>query len=188
MRRIVLLCLIFVSVLLGGCNLNTNSEREPIEIEESEHGTFSTYYHETNMGTFETGPIIIDVEEMYLVQSDLETESTQVISSEESQDYITFLLSVSSEVSEGENIEFSPDHLTLSTNTGEHFESPHDTLSDTVDIQYIGSNTVRRIAYILEDSKASEIDNVHFKIKAPTNEDNEKIGEDIELNIDMTER
>ncbi|MBN8234047.1 hypothetical protein JF544_02265 [Halobacillus kuroshimensis] len=86
-----------------------------------------------------------------------------------------------------EDINFSSEHLKLTTNTGETFESPHDFMSDQVEMQYIKESFTRSrmIAYLFETSTVEDIESVDLLIKAPTDSNGQPLGEDANIKIDF---
>ena len=54
-------------------------------------------------------------------------------------------------------------------------------------MQYLKSyNTQRILVYVFEDTKAEKVKSVDFIVEAPTNENGESLGKDIEVPIDFS--
>ncbi|RKD69616.1 hypothetical protein ATL39_3040 [Sinobaca qinghaiensis] len=178
---IPILCLTFIS---AACSSAEHGRLEPLEVEETEFGTISTYYQEEDITDIETGPISIEVAKIIVSSADVEKEEAQVLTSDEESEQVAFMLFVSTK---DENILFSPDHLTLETSKGEIIQKPDDYLSDTVDIQYLEEREVpRRITYPVQESEAAELNEVSLNIKAPTDLEGNALDEDTTLTIDLT--
>ncbi|WP_062049199.1 hypothetical protein [Bacillus sp. JCM 19034] len=102
-------------------------------------------------------------------------------------DFIAFDFSIFN--TSEETVIFPTDQATLTTNTGEHLTIDSKMVNyfdESLDDEYAGNEReFGSLFFVLESSKSEEIEWVEIHIDAPTDEELNAIGEDINLRIDF---
>ncbi|MYL39838.1 hypothetical protein [Halobacillus litoralis] len=150
-------------------------------------GEFQSVAHKEDIDTVEVGPLTLTIVSSNLVTGTVTDPFILDKIGEENIDYINIGMEISTT---DEDINFSSDHLKLTTDTGESFESPHDFMSDKVEMQYIKEDFTRSrmIVYLFDNSKVEDIKSANLLIKAPTDQDGQPLGEDANVEIDFEEK
>ncbi|WP_093881572.1 hypothetical protein [Terribacillus saccharophilus] len=135
-----------------------------------------------DVGTFESGPIKMDISKVNGVSSKLKGELATYMDADELE-YIQVDIQVES--SSEDNISFYPSQATLVTDTGEQLE-PDMMMSEHIDGEFLGKVKKEGINYyILQNSKASDVKHVKLVFSSPTDSNFEPIGEDITVEVDL---
>ncbi|WP_163970217.1 hypothetical protein [Oceanobacillus halotolerans] len=171
----------------------TNEEEPEEEVEDTgeaqvgdtitnEAGEMTLVSRTDDVGTFESGPIKLTIDKANGVSGKLSDEMAEMMETEELE-YIQVDMTV--ENTTEENITFYASQAVMTTNTGEQLE-PDMWLSDHIDGEYIGQVTKTGTShYILENSKAEDVESIRLIFSAPSNEDWEDVGEEIDIEIDL---
>ncbi|MFD1851944.1 hypothetical protein [Oceanobacillus bengalensis] len=209
MNKLLLSLLVPAILILGACNGEDQNEKagsshqednsrqgvtESKEQNNENHfdqketetfgGEFRAVAHKEDIGEVEIGPLTINIVVSNLVTGTITDPFILDNIGKENIDYINIGIEISTT---NEDINFSSEHLKLTTNTGESFESPHDYLSDKVEMQYIKEayTRSRMICYLFEDSKVEDVESANLIIKAPTDKDGQPLGEDANIKIEF---
>ncbi|WP_117168839.1 hypothetical protein [Paraliobacillus sediminis] len=161
---------------------NESTEAKVGDTITSEAGEMTLVSRTDDVGTFETGSIIMTVEKVNGVSGVLSPEMVEYLEQEELE-YIQVDMIV--ENTSEENITFYASQATMTTNTGEQLE-PDMFLSDHIDGEFIGQvNKSGSSFYILENSKAEDVESVRLIYSAPTNDDFETVGEEVDFEVEL---
>lgn len=174
---------------------DTEEEEDSAEAEESESGEAAvgdvvsneggdmTLVSRTDdVGTFETGPIKLTIHKANGVSGKLKGDMASMMETEELE-YIQVDMDV--ENTSDETIEFYASQAVMTTNTGEQLE-PDMLLSEHIDGEYIGAVKKSGTSfYVLENSKAEDVESIRLIYSAPVDSDWESMGEDIDIEIDL---
>lgn len=209
MNKFLLLVVVLSLILLGGCS--TDEQKEEVNPSQDENnseksnahnneqsaensreqteadtygGDFNVVAHKEDIDKVKVGPLTITIVVSNLVTGTITDSFALKEVGKENIDYINIGMKIDTT---DEDINFSSEHLKLSTNTGERFETPHEYLSDQVEMQYIKEiyTRTRMISYLFDDSKVEEVESAVLLIKAPTDENGQPLGEDAKINIDF---
>jgi hypothetical protein len=115
-------------------------------------------------------------------ESETNTTSTDTNETEETEEEPE---EMASENTSEENVSFYASQATMATSTGEQLE-PDTMLSDHIDGEYIGQvNKSGTSFYILENSKAEDVESVRLIYSGPDNDDFETVGEDVDFEVTL---
>ncbi|TVP88436.1 MAG: hypothetical protein EA344_00595 [Alkalicoccus sp.] len=157
-------------------------ETEVGETVENEGGTFTLHTRQDDIDTIETGPVIIDIEQLITASGELSPDMAEIMETEEL-DYVQIDLVV--ENTGEEDITFFASQATIATSTGEQLESdmwlsdhiPGDMMAET---SHSGS-----FLFVLENSSAEDVESVRITWSAPMNEDFNTVGEDVDIEVEF---
>lgn len=204
MKKFLLLPLLVPFLLLSACNNDsstngndkTNQQEEKnnkTKEESSKHeaedeysyGDFEVVKAAKDIGSYKSGPISLRIEEAHLVSGTFADEYYIDHFGEKDAEYIQIAMVISTE---NKDINFNSKHLTLTTETGEKIDSPSDFMGTKVETQYLSKNDLTRILfYFFEESEVKDIDTVNLHVKAPTDNNGETLGEDIDIEMHFKE-
>ncbi len=152
--------------------------------EVSQVGNFETFSMKENLGTIKSGPLSFKMKKVSVLKGIVDPGYRQGKLPDKKIDVVTFNLYGESEERE---FQFDETHFTLRTGKGEIVEEPNGMLSSAVfPLAFVSGERFTVITFLLEESKAEEIQNVTFQIKAPTDKNGEPLGEDVKLDIDLS--
>ncbi|MBB6450986.1 hypothetical protein HNR44_002976 [Geomicrobium halophilum] len=135
-----------------------------------------------DVGTFETGPIILEIEKANGVSAVFEGEAAALLDQDEAE-YIQVDMNV--ENTSEDDIMFYASQATLITDTGEQLD-PDMFLSDHMDGEYFGEVSKSGSSYyFLENSTADEVQSIELRYSAPTDEDFMDVGDELQIEIDL---
>lgn len=135
-----------------------------------------------DVGTFESGPMTLNITKVNGVSSKLKGQLATMMDTEELE-YIQ--VDMNAESSSDETVSFYPSQATLVTDTGEQLE-PDMMMSEHMDGEFMGKVKKEGINYyILEQSKAADVKHVKLVITGATDSNFEKVGEDITVEVDL---
>ncbi|MFJ6415059.1 hypothetical protein ACIQLG_19960 [Terribacillus saccharophilus] len=135
-----------------------------------------------DVGTFESGPMTLNITKVNGVSSKLKGQLATMMDTEELE-YIQ--VDMNAESSSDENVSFYPSQATLVTDTGEQLE-PDMMMSEHMDGEFMGKVKKEGINhYILQNSKAADVKHVKLVITGATDSNFEKVGEDITVEVDL---
>ena len=148
----------------------------------SKAGEMKMVSRNDDVGTFKTGPIKMQIKKVNGVSGKLAGETAEMLDQKEIE-YIQVDMTV--ENTSEENVTFYASQAVMTTNTREQLE-PDMLLSDHIDGEYIGSVKKSGTSfYILENSKAEDVESVRLIYSAPTNSDYEDIGKEIDIEVEL---
>ncbi|PAF19708.1 hypothetical protein [Terribacillus saccharophilus] len=137
-----------------------------------------------DVGTFESGPMTLNITKVNGVSSKLKGQLATMMDTEELE-YIQ--VDMNAESSSDENVSFYPSQATLVTDTGEQLE-PDMMMSEHMDGEFMGKVKKEGINYyILEQSKAADVKHVKLVVSGATDSNFEKVGEDITIETDLNQ-
>lgn len=161
---------------------NENKEAEVGDTVSSEAGEQTLVSRTDDVGEFESGPITLTIDKVNGVSGKLEGETAEYMEMEEVE-YIQVDMKVSN--SSKENVSFYASQATLTTDTGEQLE-PNMMMSEHIDGEFLGQvNKEGTSIYILENSKAEDVNSVTLHFSGATNENIEPLGEDLEIDVEL---
>ncbi|MCK0471439.1 hypothetical protein [Halalkalibacter sp. APA_J-10(15)] len=152
------------------------------DVIENEGGSFTLIARQDEIETQETGPMVLNVPQVNATSAQIEGELADFMETDEIE-YIQIDFEV--ENTSEDTIIFYAGQATITTNTGEQLESDM-WLSDHIDGEYIGA--VRKSGsqfFILENSKAEEIEWVRILISSPSDENWDNVGEDLDFTVEF---
>ncbi|QQK79642.1 hypothetical protein HUG20_06955 [Salicibibacter cibi] len=134
------------------------------------------------VGTFESGPVVLEIEKANGVSAAFEAEPAMLLDDPEVE-YIQVDMNV--ENTSEDDVMFYASQATLITDTGEQLE-PDMMLSDHIDGDYFGQVSKDGSSfYILENSNADDVESIELRYNAAHDENFEDLGEDISVEIDL---
>lgn len=161
---------------------NENKEASVGDTIKNESGETTLVSRTDDVGTFETGPIVLNIKKVNGASAKFNSETAEILGSE-NVEYIQ--VDVEVENTSEENVTFYPSQATLTTSTGEQLE-PDMLMSEHIDGEFIGA--VKKSGtniYILENSKAEDVESVRLIYSAPVDENYEDIGEEIDTEVTL---
>ncbi|WP_078392608.1 hypothetical protein [Shouchella patagoniensis] len=158
-------------------------ELEPIDVEETEEGTFEVY-KQTDGESVEAGPVHLEIEQALVGTAQLDGYIA-AFTSEEQIDYIQ--LDVNVENTSSEDVHFAFGHAKMTTNTGEEVEVPNIVLSDESDHELQGNDSQSgSFIYPLEESTVADIQELEFVFTGPgESADSELLAEDVHVKVEF---
>jgi len=152
------------------------------ETVENEGGVFTLHARADGIETIETGPIVMEIEQLNAQSGELSDEMAEMM---ETEDLHMIQLDLTVENTADEDIIFYSGQATISTSTGEQLESDM-WLSDHIDGDMMaGTKASGTFFFILENSDAADVESVRLTWGAPMNEDYEEIGEDVDIEVEF---
>ncbi len=148
----------------------------------NESGSFTLVARASDIPTQEDGPIILNIPQVNAIYGELEEDFAEMMEMDVMH-YIQIDMEV--ENTSEETVTFYASQAIITTNTGEQLEADF-WLSDHIEGTYIGE--VKKSGtqfFILEESKAEEIEWVRIIISRPTNEDWDSLGEGIDFRVEF---
>jgi len=175
---------------------STKKESEPAEEAEStteggtaigetvskESGDHKLVSLAEDVGTFESGPIKMNITKVNGVSSELSGDFATMMETDHLE-YIQVDMDV--ENTSDENITFYASQATLVTDTGEQLD-PEMLFSEHIDGEFLGK--VKKSGtnfYILKNSKAADVKHVKLVYSGASNENFENIGDDVTVEVDL---
>ncbi|MCR6097741.1 hypothetical protein HXA31_00160 [Salipaludibacillus agaradhaerens] len=155
-------------------------ETEVGETVETEAGTFTLHARADDIETIETGPIVMEIEQLNAQSGELSDEMAEILDTEELH---MIQLDLTVENTADEDIMFYSGQATISTSTGEQLESDM-WLSDYIDGEMMaGTKANGTFFFVLENSDAADVESVRLTWNAPLDEDWENVGEDVDIKV-----
>ncbi|WP_078592978.1 hypothetical protein [Evansella clarkii] len=149
---------------------------------ENEGGVFTLHNRQDDIDTIETGPIIMDIQQVAAVSGELTGEMADFLETDEL-DYIQVDIQV--ENTADEDITFYAGQARMSTSTGEQLESDM-WLSDHIDGEMMaGTSQSGSFFFVLENSNAEEVESVRLVWSAPHDEDWEDAGDEVDIEVEF---
>jgi hypothetical protein len=135
-----------------------------------------------DVGTFESGPMTLNITKINGVSSDLKGDLADVMET----DHIEYIqVDMNVESSSEEDVSFYPSQATLVTDTGEQLE-PDMFMNEHIDGEFMGKVKKQGINYyMLENSKAADVKHVKLVFSGPTDANINSLGEDITVEADL---
>jgi hypothetical protein len=148
------------------------------ETVENEGGTFTLHARQDDIDTVETGPVVMEIEQVNAASGELSPDLAAMMESENIE-YVQMDITV--ENTGEEDITFYASQATIATSTGEQLESDM-WMSDHIDGEMMsGTSHSGSFFFILENSNAEDIENVRITWSAPHDEDFNDIGEEVDI-------
>ncbi|TYS67597.1 hypothetical protein FZC76_13550 [Sutcliffiella horikoshii] len=159
------------------------------ETAETEGGSFTYHARNNRLKPIETDSFNINVDKVSVMSGKLAGGFKEYMGQEEIE-YIQFDLEVENKTSDSLN--FEAYQASIVTNTGEEVAAPDSRLTtkseDTAELneKFAGGEKKQgAIFFLLEETKAEDVEWVQINMKAPVDENNEKIGEDIQIKVKL---
>lgn len=149
---------------------------------ENEGGTFTLHARQDDIETVETGPVVMEIEQVNAASGELAPDLVEMMETE-NLEYVQIDLQV--ENTGDEDITFYASQATIATSTGEQLE-PDMWLSDHIDGEMMsGTSHSGSFFFVLENSNAEDVESVRITWSAPSNEDWEDIGEEVDIEVEL---
>ncbi|NIK11153.1 DUF4352 domain-containing protein [Alkalibacillus almallahensis] len=149
---------------------------------ENEGGTFTLHSRNQEAQTFETGPVKLTIEKVVAASGELNEELATMMETDEI-DYIQVDLSV--ENTSEEDITFYSSQGKMATSTGEQLD-PDMFMSDHIEGEMMANTKASgTFFYVLENSNAEDVESARLVFSAPTDQDFEAIGEELDFEIEL---
>lgn len=159
------------------------------ETAETEGGSFTYHARNNRLKPIETDSFNINVDKVSVMSGKLAGGFKEYMGQDEIQ-YIQFDLEVENKTSDALN--FEAYQASIVTNTGEEIAAPDSRLTtkseDTGELneKYTGGEKKQgAIFFLLEETKAEDVEWVQINMKAPVDENDEKVGEDIKIKVKL---
>jgi uncharacterized lipoprotein len=152
------------------------------ETREDSNGSFTLVARNGNESTFETGPMILTISQVNAISAQVKGDLADFMETD-ALEYIQIDMQV--ENTSEDTITFYASQATITTNTGEQLESDM-WLSDHIDGDFIGA--VKKNGsqfFVLQNSKAEDIEWVRVIISAPNDENWDNVGEKLDFKIEF---
>ncbi|GEM02055.1 protein of unknown function [Halolactibacillus halophilus] len=157
-------------------------ETQEGEVSENEGGTFTLHSRQDQIDTINTGPIVMEIEQLNTASGELSGDLADFLESDHIE-YIQMDLVV--ENTSDEDITFYSSQAEIATSTGEQLESDM-WMSDHIEGDLMsGTKHSGSLFFILENSKAEDVESIRIKWSAPYNEDWEDVGEAVDIEISL---
>lgn len=151
---------------------------------ENEAGSFTLHARNDTTDPIETGSISLTLNQVNTVSGELTEEFASYLDDKEDINYIQLDMEVAN--SSEETINFYAGQATVTTSTGEQLDMPNGLMSDHIGGEFIGAvSKSGSLIYLLENSLAEDVEWVRILINAPQNDNYEKIGEDIDIKVEL---
>lgn len=198
MRFLPLLLYIFsILLILEGCSKDSEKLVLITEHPSGLHnqGEFYRYNKIENIGTYETGPITIEVEMAETIKGSMGEDIPSYDTDEyKDMEIINVQLKFSLNEEIEDNLGFSNnENMYIVTDTDEMINRPDQSLSSMIDMPTLENaqqfNTVPYLRYFmfqLKDSTAQEIKKANLLIDAPVDSKGNAAGEPLEIEIDFS--
>ncbi|RSL32770.1 hypothetical protein D7Z54_13570 [Salibacterium salarium] len=136
-----------------------------------------------DVGEFETGPMILTIDKVNGVSSDLNAQGTEMFDTEQLE-YIQIDITV--ENTSEDTVTFYADQATITTDTGEQIDGPDMLMSDHLGGEFIGEvEKTGTLIYPLEQSAAEEVSTVRILVNGPSDDNLDRVGEDIDTEVTL---
>ncbi|MGY4689375.1 hypothetical protein [Salibacterium sp. K-3] len=136
-----------------------------------------------DVGTFETGSIVLTIEKVNGVSMELNAQGQEMLDKEELE-YIQ--VDVSVENTSEDTVNFYADQATITTDSGEQIDMPDMMMSDHLGGEFIGQVSKEgTLIYPLEQSNAEDVNSVRILIDAPSDNDLNTVGEEIDTEVQL---
>ncbi|KPB06102.1 hypothetical protein [Bacillus sp. CHD6a] len=159
------------------------------ETAETEGGSFTYHARNNQLKPIETDSFTINVDKVSVMSGKLAGGFKEYMGQEEIE-YIQFDLEIENKTSNSLN--FEAYQASIVTNTGEEVAAPDSRLTtkseDTAELneKFAGGEKKQgAIFFLLEETKAEDVEWVEIQMKAPLNENNEKVGEDLNIKVKL---
>lgn len=159
-----------------------NTESEVGDVVTNEGGESTLVSKTDNIGTFESRPIELTINKVNGVSMAVNEDYVDAFETDQLE-YIQVDMEV--ENTSDDNVDFYASQAILTTSTGEQLE-PDFLMSDHIDGEFFGNvNKSGSSYYVLENSKAEDVESVRLIFSGTSDENFETIGEDIDVEIDL---
>ncbi|WP_069366318.1 hypothetical protein [Salisediminibacterium beveridgei] len=156
-------------------------ETEVGETVENEGGVFTLHARADDIDTIETGPVVMEVEQLNAQSGELSGEMADFMETDQLE---LIQMDISVENTSDEDIMFYADQAEIATSTGEQLQADM-WLSDHLGGDMMGNTSSSgTIFFVLENSNAEDVEDVRITWSAPNNEDFESIGEDVDITVE----
>ncbi|GGP11469.1 hypothetical protein [Oceanobacillus neutriphilus] len=192
----LLFCIFSIPLILVSCS-EKNEEPELI----TEHptrlhtiGEFYRYKEINDIGSYETGPIMITIDSAETVNGTL-SEAFEIPNEERDMEMVNVLMrfELNSEV-QGDLTFNEEENLHMVVDTGENIQKPDSFMSSLISFERIKLNQdkkespfLRQFTFMLKESTAEEIKQATLLIDAPIDSEGNVVGEDLEIELDFTQ-
>lgn len=205
MRFLPALLLLFILGVVSGCSNGedthqSDQEREPILIKENQFGLgtegggeFYRYKKIEDIGTYETGPVVVHLESAELARGSFKEDHSEVynIKANETIEMINFhaKFELNSKI---DDFTFNEKHLHLVTENKEKIEKPNELLSSVVHESFLKSpednseRFLRQFSFRLKETTAEEIEKATLIIDPPVDSNGDPLGQEIEIEVDFS--
>lgn len=216
MKQLLYICLFISLLILSACSDSSESteqnkatqdsdskvEQNQKTSEQSENnnednddgmfsmGDFETLKGKNDVGKYETGPISLTIKSVAVKRGETNEDFLNGRLPEGEIEFVEVLMTMTSDKND---INFTEDNFQLTTDSGEKFNKPEGLMSTAlnIDFAYTGSDTGSgdyyvTVTYILEQTKVESLEEVNFYVKAPTDQNGNSIGEDINVDIPVS--
>ncbi|GGP07919.1 DUF4352 domain-containing protein [Oceanobacillus neutriphilus] len=159
-----------------------NTEPQVGDVVTNEGGESTLVSKIDEIGTFESGPIELTINKVNGVSMSVSEDYVDTFGTDQLE-YIQVDMEV--ENTSDDNVDFYASQAILTTSTGEQLE-PDFLMSDHIDGEFFGNvNKSGSSYYVLENSKAEDVESVRLIFSGTNDENYETIGEDIDVEIDL---
>lgn len=146
-------------------------------------GDFENLKEKNDLGTYESGPISFGIKSVTVKRGEINEAFLNGLPDGE----VEFIKIVMNLTSKRNNINFTEENFQLKTDSGEKFKEPNALMSSVLDISYRGSGEYNvTVTYLLEKTKADDIQKINFYAKAPTDKNGQPLGKDINIDINFS--
>lgn len=132
--------------------------------------------------TFITGPFNITIERVQAI--DIMTNDEMKSMFDGKDEVTSIAMNVSVENTSDDELNFYPDQSKLTTDTKEQIDA-ETFLSDSVGGEFKGQIIKKGTIIFIADSKAEDINKLTLFIDGPSNQDFDRVGEDLKIDIDL---
>lgn len=149
----------------------------------TEGGDFTFHTRNDQLEPVEAGTLTLDFDQVAGISGVLSPEFAEHVG-QDKLEYIQVDIQVTN--TSKDPINFDAYQATLITSTGEEITAPNPKLGEIPEGNFAGEEKKQAsVFYVLEKSKAEDVEWVRLVMKAPTNESNEKIGEDLDIKVEL---
>ncbi|RPF52176.1 DUF4352 domain-containing protein [Aquisalibacillus elongatus] len=168
-----------------GSTEETSEDAQVGDVVETEGGTFTLQAKTDSEQTFETGPIVLTVEQVVTASGELEGDMAEFMEADEL-DYVQVDLTV--ENTSDDDMTFYAGQGTMATSTGEQLD-PDMWLSDHIEGDMMANTKASgSFYYVLENSNAEDVEHVRLKFSAPYNTESfDDVGEELDFEIQLNQ-
>ncbi|WP_078592997.1 hypothetical protein [Evansella clarkii] len=149
---------------------------------ENEAGVFTLHSRADDIDSIETGPIVLEIEQVLAASGTLSEEMAQVMEADEVE-YIQVDITV--ENTAEEDFTFFAGSGTMQTDTGEQLDGDMWLSEHIEELLMAGTTQSASFYYILENSSAEDVEAVRLIWEAPVNVDYEEVGEEPEIEVEF---
>ncbi|WP_200411706.1 hypothetical protein [Virgibacillus salexigens] len=206
MKHAHILLLSIVLIAVSGCNNNEDNtnqskqESDPVLIKNHQFslgtegdGEFYKYKSLNDIGTYETGPVVVNLERVEVVRGSFNQDYSEVynVEADETLEMINFHIKFELN-KEIDNFTFNQEHLHVITDNSEKIEKPNELLSSVVHASILKSpkdnseRYLRQFSFRLKESTAEKIEKATLIIDPPVDSNGDLLGEEIEIEVDFS--